>query len=173
MPDTESNPLARENIELLVRMEEDARSKRSPAERAGDAVAGFAGSLGFVAVHVVAIVAWILINLRLVPGVPAFDPYPFVLLSVTVSCEAVILSAFVLMKQNRMSRRTDHRDHLALQISLLAEREITQVLRLQQKICEQLGIASSDEEIAQLARDTSVETLAKELEQKLPVVENQ
>jgi uncharacterized membrane protein len=77
---------------------------------------------------------WILVNSGLVPGLPRFDPFPFVLLAVASSVEAIFLSTFVLMKQNRMSGREDLRAHLDLQINLLSEREMTLVLQMLQRI---------------------------------------
>jgi uncharacterized membrane protein len=84
--------------------------------------------------------------------------------------EGVILALFVLMKQNRMSRRADERDHLHLQINLLAEKEITTMLQLQQGLMLHLGMSelAHDPEVQQLAQETAVENLASELKQKLP-----
>jgi len=73
------------------------------ADRMADWIGGFSGSVTFVFLHMVIYGFWILINLKLIPGIRAFDPYPFLLLSVVVSIEAIFLSTFVLMKQNRMS----------------------------------------------------------------------
>ena len=99
-----------------------------------------------------------------------FDPYPFIFLSMIVSVEAVLLSTFVLMKQNRMAERVDQRDHLNLQIDLLAEEEITKILQLQRLICERLQIPTATEDpiVSELAETTPVEMLADELRRKLP-----
>jgi len=97
-----------------------------------------------------------------------FDPYPFVLLSMVVSVEAIFLATFVLIKQNRMSQRADHRAHLDLQVNLLAEREMTVVLQILQDISTRLGVAVPDREIRDLVEETSVETLASELRERLP-----
>jgi uncharacterized membrane protein len=87
-----------------------------------------------------------------------------------VSVEAVLLSTFVLMKQNRMAERVDQRDHLNLQIDLLAEEEITKILQLQKLVCErlQIPVASEDPAVNELAEATPVQTLAEELRRKLP-----
>jgi uncharacterized membrane protein len=87
-----------------------------------------------------------------------------------VSCEAVLLSTFVLMKQNRMSRRAEHRDHLHLQIALLAEKEVTKLLQGQRRISERLGISEIvlDPEVRELSENTAVDSLARELNRKLP-----
>jgi uncharacterized membrane protein len=87
-----------------------------------------------------------------------------------VSMEGVILALFVLMKQNRMSRRADERDHLHLQVNLLAEKEITTMLQLQQGLMTHLGMPAPprESEAQQLAQETAVENLASELREKLP-----
>jgi uncharacterized membrane protein len=167
-PRNADHSLARQNIELLAKLEHESLTHRSRAERLSDAIAGFAGSLTFVGIHVVWFATWFTVNTGHMPGVRPFDPFPFILLSVAVSCEAVLLSTFVLIKQNRMSRRAEQREHLTLQISLLSEREVTELLRLQQMICERLGIQAENADLAELAQDTAVESLARELEEKMP-----
>ena len=86
-----------------------------------------------------------------------------------VSVEGVLLSTFVLIKQNRMSQRADQRAHLDLQINLLSEKEITKLLQLQQVICERLGIEEikKDEEVSELSSIAAVGNIARELEQKM------
>jgi uncharacterized membrane protein len=158
----------RRNIDTVAKLEEDFIRTRSLADRIADALGGFSGSLKFVILHVVVYGGWIAWNLGLIPVLKPFDPYPFMLLSVAVSLEAIFLSSFVLMKQNRMGRRADERAHLDLQINLLAEREMTLVLQMLQKISTRLGVRLSGEEIEELAEETSVEALASELRQKLP-----
>jgi uncharacterized membrane protein len=151
-------------------MEQEFLRERTFWDRVADFVAGISGSVGFVLAHLVGFLAWFTINLGLVPGIRPFDPYPFILLAMAVSCEAVVLSTFVLMKQNRMAHRAEQRDHLHLQIALLAEKEITKLLQSQQRIGERLGLAdvAHDQEAKELSRNTAVESLAKELKRKLP-----
>ncbi|HEY1242294.1 MAG TPA: DUF1003 domain-containing protein [Bryobacteraceae bacterium] len=158
----------RRNIDTVAKLEEDFIRNRSLADRIADALGGFSGSLKFVILHVVVYGGWIAWNLGVIPVLKPFDPYPFMLLSVAVSLEAIFLSSFVLMKQNRMGRRADERAHLDLQINLLAEREMTLVLQMLQKISTRLKVRLSGEEIEELAEETSVEALASELRQKLP-----
>jgi uncharacterized membrane protein len=158
----------RRNIEAVARLEENFAKNRSMADKLADWIGGFSGSVTFVFLHVVVYGFWILINLKLIPGIRAFDPYPFLLLSVVVSIEAIFLSTFVLMKQNRMSRRADQRGHLDLQINLLAEREMTVVLQLLLRISAQLGVRVSGEQIENFAAETSVAALAQQISEKLP-----
>jgi uncharacterized membrane protein len=157
------------NIRTVVGLENEFIQQRTVGERIGDAIAGFAGSMPFVILHVVWFAAWILINSGKT-GIHPFDPFPFIFLSMIVSLEAVLLSTFVLMKQNRMSRRAEHREHLNLQIDLLAEKEITKMLQMQRMLCDHFGLdeAVKDSEIKELSQDTAVEELARDLSEKLP-----
>ena len=159
---------ARANIETVARMENDFLEARTITDRIGDAVAGFAGTMTFVILHVIGLTLWFTINLGLFPFITPFDPYPFVLMAVIVSIEGVLLSTFILMKQNRMSRRADERNHLNLQVDLLAEKEITKILQMQRRICHHLGIDADDPEARELSQHTAVEDLAHALREKLP-----
>jgi uncharacterized membrane protein len=157
----------RRNIDAVVQLEENFHRDRTTAERIADAIAAFTGSLKFVGLHAAVFGLWIAINLGWAPGVPKFDPYPFMLLSTVVSLEAIFLSTFVLVKQNRMSRREDLRAHLDLQINLLTEREMTFVLQMMTRISERLGVPPSSEEIEELSTETPLEAVADQLQSKL------
>jgi uncharacterized membrane protein len=124
----------------------------------------------FVVLHVLVFALWFIINNHMIPGVPAFDPFPYMFLNMAVSLEAVLLSTFVLMKQNSMSRRSEQRDHLTLQIDMLTEQETTKNLQLLQLICDRLGIKDVhlDPEVKELAAETAVHQIAEELKDKLP-----
>jgi uncharacterized membrane protein len=161
--------LAEENISRIARLETEFLENRSGADRLTDAIADFVGSLRFVVIHGIWFFLWIVLNSRLSPF-QAFDPYPFVLLGQIVSMEAVVISTFVLMKQNRMSHRADQREHLHLQVNLLAEQEVTMLLQLTRLLCERHGItqASRDEKVKELAKDTAVEELAEHLRREMP-----
>jgi len=160
----------RQNIETVARLEQEALEQRSRKDRIGDAIADFAGSMTFVIAQLVGFAVYATLNSGLVAFIKPWDPYPYILLALLVSLEGVMLSTFVLMKQNRMSRRADQRNHLNLQIDLLAEKEITKMLQLQRLICHRLGIpeAQLDAEVQELSRHTAVEDLAKELEERIP-----
>jgi uncharacterized membrane protein len=151
-------------------MEQEFLRERTFWDRVADMVAAFSGSIVFVVLHVAGFAAWFLINLGLIPGLRPFDPYPFILLAMVVSCEAVLLSTFVLMKQNRMSRRGEQRDQLHLQIALLAEKELTKLLQGQRLMAERLGLPeiARDAEGQELSQQTAVDSLARELKRNLP-----
>ena len=156
----------RQNIEAVRKLEDEFDKRRSRSERIADSIGGFTGSLKFVLLHATVFAAWILWNE--LPGLPHWDPFPFMLLGLGVSMEAIFLSTFVLMKQNRMAKREDLRAHLDLQINLLSEREMTLVLQLLQRISTRLGVRLSTQEIEELTEEISVEDLASQLRDNLP-----
>ena len=160
-----------ENIQAIIRMEEQSARQRSPTDRAADAIASFAGTVTFVVLHLVWFAAWTAFNVGWIPlGAKPFDPYPFQLLSLIVSLEAVLLSTFVLIKQNRMGLRSDRRNHLDLQINLLTEKEVTKVIQMLEGISAHLGIEHGvvDRETQELGEVTAVGDLAQELQRSLP-----
>lgn len=163
-------PSAQNNIDTIIKLEEESSKERTIADRFSDSIASFVGSVRFVLLHLVWFGIWVAINLGQFGARWRFDPYPFALLCMLVSLEGVLLSTFVLIKQNRMSKRADQRTHLDLQINLLAEKEVTKMLQMQRLICHRLGIkeADSDAEMAELSNTTAVEQLAHELDRKLP-----
>jgi uncharacterized membrane protein len=167
---TEHPRHAEAHIDSIVKQEEEALERRSNSERLADSVGVFAGSLPFVVLHLVVVATWLLVNSGQIAGVRPFDPWPFSLLGVIVAVEAVILSSFILMRQNRMMRRGERRDHLNLQVDLLAEKEITTLLKMVRAICERMGLQSivEDKDIRELSKNTSIESLSKTLEDRLP-----
>ena len=158
------------HIDSIARQEHEFLEQRTLSERASDRIAGFAGSMFFVLIHVLLVLVWVLTNLNRVPWIPRFDPYPFSLLGVIVAVEAVVLSSFILMRQNRMAKRGERRDHLNLQVDLIAEKEVTKLLQMVQAICEHMGLKhiAEDKEVEEFSQKTSVETLAQSLEDTLP-----
>jgi len=152
------------NVRALLarRAEEDLAKTRS--ERIADAVTRFAGSMTFVYIHLVMYVTWIVVNLGVIPGMPRFDP-TFVILAMEASVEAIFLSTFVLISQNRMSAMADKRADLVLQVCLLSEHEITRMLSLVQQMAHKLGIEDAeDPELEELARDVHPEKVLDKIE---------
>ncbi len=165
-----NNSAVLSNIRTVAELEQRFQQHRSPKDLIADVIGGFSGSIWFVVIHVVIFTAWFLVNSKVFPFFPHFDPYPFILLAMAVSVEGVLLSTFVLMKQNRMQQRSDARDHLNLQIDLLSEKEVTKALQLLRAICRKLDIpeTESDPELREMADNTSVDLLAKQIQQDLP-----
>ena len=163
------NPTAY-NVEAIAKLEHDALLERTTGERISDTVTKYIGNIGFVVFHLALFVFWAVINLNLIPGVAAFDPFPFGILTLIVSSEGVFLAIFILISQNRMSRQADRRAHLSLQVSMLAEQEMTMLLKLQQKVADHFGIdvEAVKQEAENLMEQTDVERLVYDLEEKLP-----
>lgn len=158
------------HIDAIARQEQKFAEQRTVFERAGDGIADFAGSMAFVLVHGLLLLAWILVNTGRVRWIRPFDPLPFSLLGMIVAVEAVILSSFILMRQNRMAKRAERRDHLNLQVDLLAEKEVTKLLQMVRAICGHMGLkhVAEDKELSELSQHTSVESLTQRLEDTLP-----
>ena len=133
-----SRVLAR-NIDALVASRRAEDRRKGPQERISDAITRFTGSLHFVYIHAALFGGWIIWNLGWIPAVPIFDP-SFVVLAMAASVEAIFLSTFVLISQNRMQAQAEQRSELDLQISLLAEHEVTQVMTLLDAVAKKLGI---------------------------------
>ncbi len=152
VPDDRDNPTV-ENIRAIVELEQRLARQKTTSERISDGISRFAGSLSFVLVHVVAFAAWAVWN-ALAPEDWRFDPYPYGLLTFIVSLEGVLIATFVLIRQNRMSQQSDERDHLNLQVDLLAEQEMTLMLRMLRRIAERLGIPPESDEADRAAKLT-------------------
>src|SRR5215203_197095 len=118
-PKERDDPSIEHNVRLVAELEEQALATRSSGEKIGDAASRAIGSMPFVLGHSVWFAAWILLNLGAFPGIEPFDEFPFGLLTLVVSLEAIFLSLFLLISQNRMTRQADKRAHLDLQINLL------------------------------------------------------
>jgi len=162
-----SSILAR-NIQALSerRMREDAQA--TAQQRLAEAVTRFAGSMVFVYIHLAIAGFWIVANLGSVPGVRAWDP-SFGILSMCASVEAIFLSTFVLISQNRMSAVADQRADLDLQISLLAEHEVTKLVAMVSVMAERMGVRTDvDPEIEEITQDVAPEAVLDELEAVKP-----
>src|SRR5688500_955224 len=122
-------------------------SNRTRMEVLADRMISVASSTGFLLFHVIAFLAWILINAPL-PGMPQFDPYPFGMLTTIVSLEAIFLAIFVLMTQSRESRIGELREELTLQVNLRIEEEVTKTLHLVAGLYSRLNLPLA--EVAEL-----------------------
>jgi uncharacterized membrane protein len=158
------------NIRAIVDLERKALAASHWSERVSDAIGAFAGSLWFVLCHLVMFTGWAVWNALASPQL-RFDPYPYGLLTFIVSLEGVLIATFVLIKQNRMAAQSDQRDHLNLQVDLLAEQEMTLVLRMLRRISERLSIepeGTDEARAAKLTEETNVYELMRTLEKELP-----
>jgi uncharacterized membrane protein len=152
------------NIEALLSRQEEEKRQEAMQDRAADRITRFAGSMTFVYLHVFIFGGWISINLGFVPVLPSFDP-SLVVLAMVASVEAIFISTFVLISQNRMSKADAERADLNLQISLLSEHETTQLIVLVSALAEKMGVQiERKEELEELQQDFTPEEVLNSME---------
>lgn len=160
-------PIVERNIRALLARRSEAERNRSLSVRISDSITRFTGSMRFVLLHVVVFGVWITINLPFVP-LPKFDP-SFVVLAMVASVEAIFLSTFVLISQNRMAALADQRADLDLQVSLLAEHEITRLVQLTDAIARKVGVPEAGApDLEPLKRDVHPEEVLDQIERSDP-----
>jgi uncharacterized membrane protein len=137
-------PVLRRNIRALDDRRREEESNATWEERIAQAITNFTGSMIFVYLHLAVFGFWILANLGLIPLIPPWDP-SFVVLAMIASVEAIFLSTFVLISQNRISAAADKRANLDLQVSLLTEHEITKIAELLSAMAKQMGVKPASE----------------------------
>jgi uncharacterized membrane protein len=153
------------NIRALIERRRIQEQRVSRQVRIADAITRFTGSMAFVYIHAVIFGAWIIGNLPMMPW-PKFDP-SFVVLAMVASVEAIFLSTFVLISQNRMQERADKRADLDLQVNLLGEHEITRLISLVKRIGEKLDVEESrNPELEELEQDVAPEKVLDALEHR-------
>jgi uncharacterized membrane protein len=152
------------NIEVLEQRRAIEAEQATLEERIAEMITSFTGSMRFVYLHVALYGGWIIANLGLVPKLPIFDP-TFVILAMIASVEAIFLSTFVLISQNRMTAAANKRADLDLQISLLAEHELTKVAEMISAIADRLNAKPFDDaEIEEIKRDVEPDAVLDEIE---------
>jgi len=154
------------NIRALDERRGQEEAKAGFQDRLARAVTRATGSMAFVYLHLLLFGGWILVNLGFIPGLAPFDP-SFTILAMAASVEAIFLSTFVLITQNRMAEAAEKRAELDLQISLLAEHEITKIAAMVAAIAERIGIdAGADPELAEITQDVVPEAVLDEIEEQ-------
>ena len=152
------------NIEALTQRREREEAEATVQERIAEAITRFTGSMLFVYIHLAIFGFWIVANLGWIPGVPTWDQ-SFVVLAMWAAVEAIFLSTFVLISQNRMQAAADKRADLDLQISLLAEHEITKLVTLVSAIADRMDVRTEvDEELDEITQDVAPEAVLDEIE---------
>jgi uncharacterized membrane protein len=154
----------RRNIKALEERRREEAASATAQERLAQAITSFTGSMPFVYLHLVLYGTWILVNVGLIPGLPRFDP-SFVILAMEASVEAIFLSTFVLISQNRTAVSAEKRADLDLHISLLAEHELTRLTEVVMSLATRLGVDIEDKaEIEEAMKDVAPEAVLDTLE---------
>jgi uncharacterized membrane protein len=159
-----ANPVLEKNIQVLIDCRRENENKKSFHECLADGITRFVGSMRFVYFHLVVYGLWIIINLPWAPDEIRFDP-TFVILAMEASVEAIFLSTFILISQNRMQALSEKRNDLDLQISLLAEHELTRVLKLVKAVARKLDVPEAeDPELHELTKDVRPDNVLEQIE---------
>lgn len=162
------NSALRRNIEALRRRRAKEQAEASLEQRLASAITRFAGSMVFVYAHALGYGFWILANIGWIPSVAPWDP-SFVVLAMIASVEAIFLSTFILITQNRMAAAADRRAELDLQVSLLAEAEITKLVELVSMIAEQMDVPTSEQlELEEMKQRVAPEAVLDAIEETEP-----
>ena len=152
------------NIRTIIHLRTKAASERDMQGRVADVITDFSGRMVFAYIHIVWFGIWILLNTGWF-GLRAFDPFPYGLLTMVVSLEAIFLSTFVLISQNRQAEETERRADLDLHIGLLTEHELTRVLQMLDAVQDKLGIVDhANSDLADLEMETKPEDVLAEIE---------
>lgn len=153
--------------QIIRSFEAKAKRRRSFAAKIADGLTSYFGSVGFLVLNLVFFVFWVVANLGRVPGIPVFDPFPFVLLITFVSLEAIVLTVIVLMSQNRQGQIATLRDELQLQVELITEKELSKALQLLTKILAKKGVKLTDAELEEMLQAVDTSYIERKLEQQI------
>jgi uncharacterized membrane protein len=160
------NTVVERNLEAIDEHRNAVEKQKTIQDHTADWITYWTGSMLFVYIHMVWFAAWVAVNLGFF-GIRPFDPYPFGMLTTIVSLEAIFLSTFVLVSQNRQAELADRRSELDLQVNLLAEYEMTRVLTLIDAIAKRLDISECDDaELVELKEDVEPREVLRELDRR-------
>ncbi|HSW99764.1 MAG TPA: DUF1003 domain-containing protein [Patescibacteria group bacterium] len=129
---------------MAINANKEIQRLKKAEDKAADKITSFAGTMSFVYIHSTWFAIWILINLGLLGAGLKFDGFPFGLLTLIVSLEAIFLSTFVMISQNRQSHAAEIRSELDYQTDVQAEKEIDIIMKTMQRIAEKQGIKVKD-----------------------------
>jgi uncharacterized membrane protein len=156
--------LVKRNVETIAKLEQAMLGQRTRGDMFADAIAQFCGSMAFVYVHIFVLGGWIFWNLF---AAIRFDPPPFTMMNSMVAIEAIFLTTFVLISQNRQQKIADRRNLLDLQINMLAEQENSQMLSMLQALLRYHGLNAKNPEVEALQQMTDPEVLASHIDQSM------
>ena len=159
-----TNPTRR--MMKTVKAKHDAR--RTLPERIADGMTEAFGSNTFLLINALWFIGWMILNTGIVPGLVPFDPFPFGLLTMIVSLEAIFLSIFVLISQNRVSKVDALREEVDLQVDIITEQELTKIMHLLVMLLKKNGIdVSKDDELKEMLKQLNTGKIEKVLEQQI------
>jgi uncharacterized membrane protein len=153
--------------QIIKSFKAESLKNRPFSIKIADALTSKFGTLAFLILNLTLFIVWFLANSGRVPGIPVFDPYPYVLLITTVSLEAIVLAIVVLISQNREGYINTMRDELQLHVNLLTEKEITKVLVLLRELLKKNDIKISDVELDEMLKDIDTSHIERQLKEQI------
>jgi len=158
---------------VIRTFESKYNKNRRPAERIADAITSFCGSIQFLVLNSMWFVVWIVLNIGVIPQITPFDPFPFGLLTMIVSLEAIFLSIFVLISQNRQSKVDDLRAEIDMHVNMVAEEEITKTMQMVYGLYKGLKLNfQHDPELEEMMKPLDRNLIEKRLEEQMNSDEN-
>ena len=151
-PTRSIDELTRQNVAIIAEMERASSQARTPYDRLAEWLANLVGSWTFLIVQSLILVTWLTLNI--VMWIRHWDPYPFILLNLALSVMSAYAAPVLMISQNRQAKLNERRNHLDLQINMLAEQETTEILRLLRLLCEKSGV--------ELTKDNNVRAFEEE-----------
>jgi uncharacterized membrane protein len=152
---------------IIKSFEAESLRKRPLFQKIADFLSSYFGTIAFLVTNIVVYTAWVLGNSGKIPGFPILDPYPYDLMSLFISIEAMLLTVIVLMSQNRENQRDILRNELGLQVQLIAEREITKILSLLKEILAEQKKLKHDPELEEMTERIDTGYIERKLEEQL------
>ena len=156
--------LTRQNVATITEMERAVESGRRLGDKLSDGFAMVVGSWTFIIIQSILLTIWVTLNVA--KFCYHWDSYPFTFLNLALSFQAAYASPIIMMSQNRQARLSDRRNHLDLQVNLLAEQENTEMLRLLRMLCEKSDIQIPDKAaVRALEQQTKPADLVDQIDQ--------
>lgn len=153
---------------IIQSIKAKADKKRTTSEVIADWMTQKLGSITFLTINALFFIAWILINSGIFPGLTPIDPFPFTLLTMVVSLEAIFLAIIVLMSQNRAARIDDLREEIDLKVDIITEQELTKLLKLTVMQMVKNGFdLSQDKVLKHMTQPTDMRKIEKVLENEI------
>jgi uncharacterized membrane protein len=162
-PERSIEELTRRNVAIIAEMEQAAAQVRTRGDRVADRLATLVGSWTFLIAQTVILAVWIVVNVA--AWLNHWDPYPFVLLNLALAFQSAYAAPILMISQNRQAKLSERRNHLDLQINMLAEQETTEILRLLRLLCEQSGIRlDKGDSVRALIEETKHAEIVKQIQ---------
>jgi len=160
-------PITERRRQFFKSFEAKSLRSRSLLTRISDDLTEICGSTPFLVFHVIFFFSWIVLNIGIIPTAIPFDPFPFGLLTMVVSLEAIFLAIFILVSQNRSSLVNTLREEVHLRVNLIAEEEITKILEVLSEMRAKMGIKEDDKELETMVKRIDTNYIERSILQQI------